>query len=814
MRDIRYALRTLARAPLFSLIAVLTLALGIGATTAIFTVVNGVLLRPLPYPHPDRIVHAFTVNAKGGQINFSDPDFEDLRDRTHSFDAVAEISPYGIVSVVGASGPVRVRAALVSQQFFKVLGVQPLRGRFFVPEEQRQGGRPAAVVSTGFWQSALGGAPLESGLTITFQGMVFTVVGVVPPSVNYPEGTAIWAPRELDGRNPHRTGHNAEVIARLAPGVSLEGALTDVHTLAHRLEQQYGDDTDMSDIALVPLRDEMVKHLRPALLMLLGASAFLLLIACANVVNLMMARMAAREGEFALRLALGATRPRLVRQFITEAMLLTVAGGALGVGLAAAGVRSLLALQPGNLPRVGEIHVSWAVLLFALGVSVSAALVMGLLTAWRAARGDLRSTLAQSQRTQAGAGGGARLRNALVVAQVAATLVLLVGAGLLGRSFVKLLSVDPGFRTEHALVLDVSLPYSGDEAVLRREVQFYDELIARLRAIPGVNEVGGANVVPLGGSSGGDGNFLVLNSADEKLDMDELSRRFRDPSRTGHAQYRIASSGYFRALHIPLIRGRLFDDRDGPDAPHVAVISQSLAERQWPNEDPIGKVIEFGNMDGDLRPFTVVGVVGDVREEELASPPSPTLYAFYRQRPRMAASFNFVLSGNVETPTIITAARRALRELRPDVPPRFRTIEMVVSTSVADRWFTLLLIGVFGASALLLATLGVYGVISYLVTQRRQEIGVRIALGAQAGDVVRLVLREGALLAIAGIAIGTVGALALTRLLRGLLFGVSPTDPVAFGGVVIGLVGVVLLAGFVPAHRAARIDPMSTLRGE
>jgi predicted permease len=540
----------------------------------------------------------------------------------------------------------------------------------------------------------------------------------------------------------------------------------------------------------------------------------LLIFACANVVNRRMARMEAREGEYALRLALGASRARLVQQFVAESLVLATGGGILGVLLAAVGVRALLAMQSGNIPRAADVHVSWGVLAFALGVSVAAALAMGLLTAFRAGRGDLRAALAESQRTQAGAGATLRLRGALVVAQVAATIVLLVGAGLLGRSFMKLLDVNPGFRTQSSLVLDVSLP-SGDHgsAWATQTAGFYDDLIDRLRAIPGVRDVGGVTVLPLAGESGGNGTFLIMGSADEQFDMEKFSRLARDPSRTGNAEFRVASAGYFRAMNIPLVKGRLFDERDTRESPHVAVISEALAKKRWPNEDPIGKVIQFGNMDGDLHPFTIIGVVGDVREESLATDPQPTFYADYRQRPWVANNFNIVMQGSVENATVIAAARRAVSDLRPDVPPRFRTMETVVSTSVADRRFTLLLIGVFGASALLLATLGVYGVISYLVTQRRQEIGVRIALGAQSTDVMKLVLRQGALLAGIGIVVGGGAALALTRLIRGMLFDVSTTDPLAFAAVILCMLAVALLASFIPARRAAGIAPMSILRG-
>ena len=815
MRDLRFAFRTLSRAPFFTIVALLTLALGIGATTAIFTVVDGVLLRPLPYPESQRLVRLSEVGTKGGHSNFSDPDFEDIQEQTRSFTSMAKASDWGIVSVVGGNEPVRAHSAVVSKDFFRTIGIQPLHGRFFLPDEQREGGTPAVVVSAGFWRSVLGGAPIGSGITLTFDGMVFTVVGVAPPQLDYPAGTALWSPAELVGRNPHRTAHNWPVIARVAPGVTLEQARADADNIGRRIRAQYGEETDMAGVALVPLREQMVGQLKPALLILLGASGVLLLIACANVVNLMMARTAARDGEYALRVALGASRARLVKQFVAESLVLAIGGGILGVLLAAVGVRALLALQSGDIPRAASVHVSWTVLAFAFGVSVAAALAMGLLTAMRAGRGDLRAALAESQRTQAGAGATMRLRGALVVAQMAATIVLLVGAGLLGRSFLKLLEVNPGFRTSNALVLDVTLPSSADHDSVwaTQTVSFYSRLIERLHAIPGVRDVGGVTVMPLGDDFGGNGTFIIMNGPNEQITMDSFGEVARDRSRTGNAYFRVASSGYFRAMGIPLVKGRLFDERDTRGSPHVALISESLAKKRWPGEDPLGKVIQFGNMDGDLHPFTIVGVVGDVREEGLATDPLPTFYADYRQRPWVANGFNLVMQGDVESASAIAAARRAVSELRPDVPPRFRTIETVISTSVADRRFTLLLIGVFGASALLLATLGVYSVISYLVTQRRQEIGVRIALGAQSVDVMKLVLRQGALLALAGIAVGAAASLLLTRFIRSMLFGIGTADPVAFVVVVLCMLAVALLASFIPARRAAAIPPMSILRG-
>ena len=814
-RDLRYVTRALLRTPAFLILTVLTLALGIGATTAIFTVVDGVLLRPLPYPDADRIVQLWQVGTQGGRGQVSDPNFEDWKSGGRGFDALAQVGGGGITSVSGAEEPVRVRAAVVSREFFDVMGVRPIRGRLFVAEEQQVGGAPAVVVSDAFFQRHLGGDPAAVGARrLTFQNETYTVVGVMPSSLRYPTGVDLWTPRELVPRNPHRTGHNWRAVARLAPGVTLERAQQDMSALARRLEQQYGDETRMADVALVPLIEQLTGEARPALLVLLGASAVLLLIACANVVNLLVARMAARQGEVALRLALGAGRGRLARQFVTEALVLSLAGGALGTVLAALGVKALLALEPGNLPRVAEIGVSWPVLAFALALSVLTAVVLGLLTAWRGTRGDLRAALAEAQRTQAGGGSSYRVRSTLVVAQMALTLVLLVGAGLLGRSFMRLLNVDPGYRTERAVVVDLSLPWPDTPEQQRGIVRFYDELLGRLKVVPGVSEVGGTNAFPLAGASAGDGTFLIMKAPNEQLTMEQLGQLFNDKERTGNAEFRIASGGYFRAMSIPLVRGRLFDDRDAPAAPlHAAVINQALWKARWPNEDPIGKTIQFGNMDGDLTPFTIVGIVGDVREESLADPPRPTFYAFYRQRPRQASAVYVVMSGTAEPSAMMASARAVLRELRPDLPPRFRTIETVVAQSVADRRFVLLLVGVFGGAALLLATLGVYSVISYLVTQRKQEIGIRVALGAQTQDVLRLVLRQGALLALVGIAVGAVAAAALTRFVSGMLFGISPSDPVAFLGVILVLAAVALLASFFPARRASRVEPTSILRG-
>jgi putative ABC transport system permease protein len=810
--DLRFALRSFLRNPGFSGVTVLTLALGIGATTAIFSVIYGVLLRPLPYPDSDRIIRVYEIEKEGARINLSDPDFEDFRAQSKAFTALAQVQGAGSTSVSGDVEPVRATHAVVSKEFFRVLGVQPIAGRGFVAEEQGEGAPPAVMVSHRFWRQHLSEAPDFAGKTLIFNGRVHRIVGVLPRHLDYPTGADLFTPRELEERLPSRTAHNWTVVGRLRASVPLADAQTEMSAIARHLKADLGDETDMADASLVPLHEQLVGHVRPALLVLLGASGFLLLIACANTSNLLLARSAARQREFAVRVAMGAGRTRIVRQLVAESLVLSLAGGAMGVIIAIVGVQALLSLEPGTLPRLGEVGVSWTALLFAFGIALATAVVLGLVTALRGAgEGALREALAQSQRGLAAHRGS--VRNGLVVAQVALTLVLLVGVGLLGRSFVRLLSVNPGYRTEGAVVLDLSMPWpeTDTDAALRR--RFYDDLMTRLRGIPGVASVGGVNAFPLRGAGYSNGTFLELSRPDEKIDMRQFSTLARDPTRTGRADFRVATDGYFRAMGIPLLRGRLFDDRDAPEASlHAAVVSAALAKAEWPDSDPIGKLIQFGNMDGDLTPFTIVGVVGDIREARLDATPQPVFYANARQR--KVSSFSIVIQGSGQPASITATARRMVRELAPSVPPRFRMLDEVVSASVAQRRFSLVLLGVFGAAALVLATMGVYSVVAYLVVQREHEIGIRVALGAQRGDVLGLILRHGALLTSVGIAVGVVGALWLTRLLAGLLYGVTPTDPVSFASVVALLLGVALAASYVPARRALRVDPMNVLRND
>lgn len=810
--QLRYALRKLGRAPGFTAVVVLTLGLGIGASTTLFSVVRGVLLRPLPYPEPDRIVRVFEVGEGGRRPSqMSDPNFLDLSEQNRSFEALAQFQT-GLASVAGGSEPARITVAQVSRGFFRVMGVQPYLGRTFDAAEQREAVAPVALVSYGYWQRYLEGDPDLSAHTLTYGDAVVSLIGVMPRGFEFPRGADLWIPREIEPMTPSRTALNKKVIGRLAAGVSLERARQDVSGIARRLEALFGDDTWMVDAELVPLHEELVGPTRPPLLLLLGASGLLLVIACANVVNLLLARAASRQREMAVRIALGAGRLRLIHQTLIDSLLLSLSGGALGVVVARWGVDLLVGLEAGKLPRLAEIRVDGAVLLFALSASISVAVVLALLAAWRARRVGARAALAAG-RGQVG-GGTTRLRGALVVSQVALTLMLLVGTGLLVRSFQRLLRTEPGYRTEGALVLNCYLPYPDSDDEVDGQRQFHERLFSRLRALPGAAEVGGIDALPLA-SQGANGTFLLLDRPDEVTDWESFEAVSKLPGRHGHAEYRTATSRYFRAVQIPLLRGRLFDERDHPQAAPVAVVSESLAAAAWPSGEPIGKLVQFGNMDGDLRPFTVVGVVGDVRDASLDAEPRPTFYANARQRYRaLSGPFDVVVVTAGDPRASIAPLRRLVHDLDPRVAPSIRTLEGIFAASLAERRFQLLLLGLFGAMALLLAVVGIYGVISFHVAQRKQEIGVRMALGATGEKVARLVVRQGLALAALGVALGLAGAFAVTGLMRSLLYGVTATDPVTFLAVPLLLLAAAMLACFLPAHRASRVDPVIALRAE
>jgi predicted permease len=811
--DLRYATRQIFRRPGFSLSAILILAVGIGATTAIFSVVYGVLLRPLPYPDPDRITQVQAVGANGNSMAFTDPDFSDMKEQSRGFQALARVSHASGISVIGGSAAVRSTAIEVSRDFFKVMGVFPVHGRAFRPEEQHEGAAPAAIVSHSFWKANLGGGALD-GKTLKFHERVYSVVGVMPEGFSYPDGAEIWTPGELRPALTNRTAHNWRVVGRLADGTTLGQARSEASSISRRLKAQYGDDMDMVDASVTPLRDSLVGGVRSTLLVLLGASAFLLLITVANVSNLLLVRLTARRREIAVRAALGAGRGRLAQQLLSESLVLGLAGGAVGVLVAYRGTAALLALNPGQLPRLDEVGVNGPVLLFAFVLSLVTALGIGAISAIRGAPADLRSALANGGRTLAGSRSGQLFRDGLVVAQVGLTLVLLAGAGLMARSLMRLLAVDAGFRTEGILVMNVAVPSSDDEGANARVRSFEDRLLARLRSLPGVEIAGGVSAFPLQ-SQGSSGTFLLLDRPDEVKNFDEFGALAKIPSRSGHAGFLAASDDYFEAMDIPVVRGRSFSDRDAPDAPiTAAVISETLAKQRWPGEDPLGKLLQFGNMDGDLRALQIVGVVGDVHGRGLDAVPQSLIYVYSRQRPDGASRFNIAMRVRGDAASVIPAARQALLEVDPSVPPTFNTVEEIVGRSTADRRFVLFLLGVFGTVALMLAVAGLYSLISYLVAQRTREIGVRMAFGARATDVMRLVMGRGTALTLLGIGMGLTAAFALTRVLASQLYGVTANDPVAYASGAVLLAAVALLASYLPARRATRVDPMVALRDE
>ena len=811
-QDLRYAARGIARKPGVPAVMVFTLALGIGAATAIFSVVYGVLLRPLPYPDPDRIVAIFEVTSKGQPSRVADPNFDDFRDQSHSFRAIAKYAP-DVVSVAGGTRPTRTRAARVSPGFLDVFGIRPVLGRNFAADDARKGAGPTVLVGYGYWKEHLGSTPDLSRAHLKIDGAVHDVIGVLPAGFRFPADADVWMPSDLDGENASRTSHNYSAVARLRDGVAVEQASREVSAIARRIREASSEQGEylLADATAVALQRSITGSARSPLLILLGAVGFLLLVACANVANLMLAQAAARQRDLAIRSALGAERRRLVGQFLAEALLLCLLGGGLGLLGARAGVEALVALAPENLPRLDAISISLPVLAFALLLSTAVAVGLGAFTAMRATAVNVSRGLGHGGRGHAGSQGTQRMGRVIVAAQIAITLVLVVGGGLLGRSLLKVLEVNPGFRVEHVVTMDVSLPWTDDAKAKAAQGVFYSRLIDRLAQIPGVRRVGAASGMPLDGGLP-DGMFLVMNPSEVPASPDGLAAMFQQKERTGVADFCVATEGYFRVLGIPLVRGRLFEPRDAAESPHVAVISESLARDRWPGQDPIGRTIEFGNMDGDVRLLTIVGIVGDTREYGLDAPPRPTVYVNLLQRPRAAVAV--ALLTDADTRSVASAARGILQELDPELPTRFRTLSEIYSASLGSRRFSVVLIAFFGIAALLLATAGVFGVMAYSVSRRTREIGVRVALGALPGDVLRLVLGQGLRTIAAGVVIGIIGSIALTRTLSSLLFGISSTDPVTYGAVIALLAAAALLACWIPARRAAKVDPLVALRTE
>ncbi len=796
LQDLRYASRMLKTKPGFTLAAVISLALGIGACTAIFSIVDAVLLRALPYPEPERLVALREVGDGGKQMTFTEPNFLDVRDKNRSFEAVAEYVTQ-LISVTGANEPVRAQVCAASNEFFKVLGARPAVGRTFLSEESRLENAHAAIVSFGFWQKLLGARQDLSGLSLKVYDRSFNVVGVMPPDFSFPKDTEVWISREAFPAEVSRTSHGKRVIARLNAGTPIEQAQADITIIGKQLKQQFGKQIDAVDFAVVPLQQLLVGNVRQGLLIFLAAVGFLLLVACANVANLLLAQVTTRQKEFALRSALGATRFRLAQQFITENLLLAVLAGALGVLLSVWGIDLLLSLNQQNLPYINQIAINWRVLIFTFGLSISVALLLGLVPVFHFSGGDLQENLKESGRGQSAHRASARLRSGLVAAQVALTLILLIGAGLSIKSFVKLIMIDPGFRAEHALAMDISVPVSEEENDYQRLTNFHQQLLERIEALPGIIAVGGVDGLPMT-ERGSNGKFLIDN----------------DPTKDGYGEYRIATQNYFTAMGIPLLRGRLFQSSDTMNSTHVAIISDSLARKYWPTEDPLGRQIQYGNMDGDQRLFTIVGVVGDVRNNGLDADTPPTFYAYYVQRPRRSSDFSIVVRAETDSATLVSSLRSEVRSLASDVPMNFRTLEQIFSSSLDNRRFSLVLFAVFAIVALLLAITGIYGVMSYVVAQRTQEIGIRLALGATISHIFKLIVSQGMRWVLSGLALGLIGAFLLARLMESFLYEVSPTDLTTFVGVAGLLMLVALAACFIPARRAVKTDPLVALRCE
>jgi putative ABC transport system permease protein len=822
IKDIRFGVRSLLKRRGFTSIAVLTLALGIGACTAIFSVVDGVLLRSLPYPEAERLVELREVTAKGRPISFAEPNFLDVRDRSRTLGGVAEYSG-GTATVTGGSEPVRAITSRVSGDFFRVLATQPFLGRTFAIEESKPGGVAVAVISYDFWRRVLGGKSDLNGTTLKISDKSFSVVGVMPPGFGFPYNAEVWIPREISVPETSRSAHNWHVVARVLPAIKIEQARAEVSTIGKQLKQEHGKDMDAVDFALIPQQEYMVGNVRSALMMIFVAVGFLLAVACANVANLLLAQVTKRQREFAVRSALGATRLHLARQFITENLLVTLAAGALGVLLSFWGVELLVGLNQQSLPRVNEIGVNVRAIAFTLGLCLLVAVVLGLVPLLRFSSRDLEGSLRETGRGQSSQR-GQRVRSLLVVAQMALTLILLVAAGLVGKSFYGLLRIDPGFRTESAVAMELNLPRIGfnekqyqdfmqayqrlrehgiapdttvqPSAEEGRQRLFQEQLLDRLGQLPGVSAVGTISLLPLRGD-GPDGTFLIDNNV----------------ARTGAADFRLASAGYFAAMGIPVLRGRTFDRSDQPNSPHAAVISQSMAAKYWPNENPIGQTIQFGNMDGDLRLLHVVGVVGDVHDRGVDAATSPTVYANSLQRPP-SSSMSVVVRARVAPAALVPSIRQVVRSLDSQLPVNFKTLDQVFSSSLDQRRFSLVIFGFFGCVALLLAAMGIYGVTNYAVAQRTQEIGIRMALGARMSDVLKLVLKNGMSLTLIGAAIGLAGAFATTRVMSSLLFGVAPTDLATFTAVLVVLVVVAFVACYIPARRATKVDPLVALRYE
>ena len=808
-QDLHYAARTLRKQPGFTIIAVLTLALGIGANTAIFSVINGVLLKPLPYPESDRLVmvQGNFVALNASKMRLSVPEYVDFQEQTNSFTAAGVFDNVSVNLAPHEGGePERVEGGALTPEMLAVLRVAPMLGRTFAPEEAQQGSDDVILLSYGLWQRRFAGNDAAIGQKLTINGRTHTIIGVMPQGFAFPRDAEIWQPLWFpkDQYDQKRRGaRGLEVLARLRPEVSLTSAQAELDRLSAQLTEQYplnyGDERRYR-MTVIPFLEDSVGEVKPSLLLLLGAVGFVLLIACANVANLLLARASARRQEVAIRLALGAGRGRLVRQLLTESILLALAGGIAGLLLAIWGVRLLLRFAPENLPRLAEVGLDARVLAFTASVSIVTGIVFGLVPALASSRTDVNEALHESARAGTGAR-QLRLRNSFVIAEIALALVLLTAAGLTLRSFWRLHAVDPGFNPDRVLTLRMLLPFTTHPQRAERAV-FFGEVLEKLRALPGVTGAGAVSRIPMAPGNNS-GTMTGENSALDSKERIETEMRW-------------ASPGYFQTMGITLIGGRDFSEGDAGGSLPVAIVDEAFARTFYPNEDPIGKRIKRGGP-SSTRPWkTIVGVVRGIRNQRLDATSLPQAYFPVLQEADEMFNLSFAVRTSGGEPLALAPGVRAAVLSVDRNQPVFdvKPLSEIVSDSIAMRRLALLLLSVFAVVAVLLAASGIYGVMAYAVNQRTHEIGIRMALGADKGDVVRLVLQKGLKLTFVGVFVGSLSALGLTRLLMKLLYEVEPADPLTFAGVSMLLIGIALLACWLPARRATKVDPVVALRCE
>jgi putative ABC transport system permease protein len=805
LQDLRYGTRQLRKKPSFTIVAVLTLALGIGATTAIFSVVYAVLLRPLPYQDPSTLVVMQEMTPKVGTVSVSYQDFLDWRRQSHAFSRMAAVHSVGF-NLAGVSQPETISGDAVSPNFLSMEGIRPFLGRDFDSAEEKAGAAPVVILSYPLWQSHLGGDPNAIGRTITLDGRSFTIVGVLSPSFRSLDKTDLLEPIGVWATNNPNVTERGErgdtvVIGRLAAGVTLPQARAEMEGIAARLAEEYPGSNDQFGVSLESIRDAFVSDSRPAILVLFGAVVFVLLIACANVANLYLVHAAARIKEIALRMALGAERSRIIRQMLTESFVLAGLGGILGVALAVGGIQAITRLIPMDMLSGESVSLSGAVLLFAAGTVVLTAVVFGLAPAAHSTRPDVQSELKEGGRTTSAGSAQNRLRAAFAIAEISLALILLVSAGLMTKSLYRLMDVNPGFQPDRVLTMELDLrtqQYSKDPAILN----FWEQLLAHVQALPGVESVAVGTVVPLSGDHSR-GDITIEGMALPK------------PGSFPHPDYHIVSPGYLRTLGVPLLRGRQFTEADNEKSPLVGMVNAKLASEYWPNDNPLGKRFIFGHPDPKKpsKCITVVGVTGDTKLYGLANPPRLELYIPYRQDP--TGGMNLLTRSAIDPASLTSEIRGAVASIDKDQPIfGVTTMEQLVSNSVATQRITLVLLGLFSGLALVLAVIGVYGVISYSVAQRTHEIGIRMALGAERQEVLKLVVGHSLRLTLMGVGLGIIGALVLTRTLASLLYTVKPTDVLTFVIASLLLSSVALVASYIPARRAAKVDPMVALRYE